>query len=206
MNLAHSAIQQNVIELIGARHTQTHAHVRTPLRRIWKWEKTGHLARMASQNLGVNKSGCFCFLSITHRLIFGTLLNSDTCSFGKSPLFVDHCLCRSKCAPLWGKRVYLEVRNDFSASITFSKSRGRCSCSSNGLCVPHCLVSCHWDGPLSGCILSFVRMGCRTVGGEIFSFWQPLWRLSYPAQRRKGGKKAGRQAGRPSPEKRGVVQ
>lgn len=150
---------------------------------------------MASQNLGVNKSGCFCFLSITHRLIFGTLLNSDTCSFGKSPLFVDHCLCRSKCAPLWGKRFYLEVRNDFSASITFSKSRGRYSCSSNGLCVPTAWFRVTGMVPFLGASCPLSGWGAGRLEGR--SFHSGSLCDGCPTQP-KEGREERRQAGRPA--------
>lgn len=53
-------------------------------------------------------------LSITHRLIFGVLLNSNTCSFGKCLLSVDHGPRQSSVSSLGGKRSGLEVINDYS--------------------------------------------------------------------------------------------
>lgn len=57
---------------------------------------------------------CLLVLSITHRLIFGVLLDSNTCSFGKCLLSVDHGPRQSSVSSLGGKRSGLEVINDYS--------------------------------------------------------------------------------------------
>lgn len=64
-----------------------HRHMHTALRRVWLWREKGPSGRDGITGIWeLANLGVFCFLSITHRLVFGSLLNSDPCSFGKSPI------------------------------------------------------------------------------------------------------------------------